>query len=150
MLAVILRQIAAIEAAIARLTAESASLKRRIAVCTKMNGIGQISAAALLAAMPELGELTRRQAASLGALAPHPNESGLAKGYRKIRGGRPDVPAILFMPALRAAAGKGEFAAFYKRLRGSGKKPIVAIAAVMRKIVVTLNARLRDELNAQS
>jgi hypothetical protein len=48
------------------------------------------------------------------------------------------------MPALRAAAGKGEFAAFYRRLIANGKKPLLAIAAVMRKILVTLNARLRD------
>jgi hypothetical protein len=73
--------------------------------------------------------------------APHPNDSGLKRGYRKIRGGRPDVRSALFMPALRAAAGKGEFAAFYKRLITNAKKPMVAIAAVMRKIVVTLNAR---------
>lgn len=54
------------------------------------------------------------------------------------------------MPALRAAAGKGEFAGFYKRLITNGKKPMVAIAAVMRKIVVTLNARIRDATVPQS
>ncbi|WP_246272507.1 hypothetical protein [Phyllobacterium pellucidum] len=71
-------------------------------------------------------------------------------GYRRIRGGRPEVRTILFMPAMQAARGKGEFAAFYKRLVASGKKPIVALAAVMRKIVVVLNARLRDDLVQQS
>lgn len=100
--------------------------------------------------MPELGAMTRHQAAALAGLAPHPNESGLTKGYRKMRGGRPEVRTLLFMPALRAAAGKGEFAPFYKRLKANGKKPIVAIGAVMRKIVITLNARLRDEMNPQS
>jgi transposase len=150
MLAVIARQIDAIDQAIARLIAESAALERRIAVCTTMDGIGRRSAAALIAAMPELGTLDRRQAAALAALAPHPNDSGLAKGYRKTRGGRPNVPTILFMPALRAAAGKGEFAPFYQRLRANGKKPLLAITAVMRKIVVTLNARLKDDLKAQS
>jgi transposase len=54
------------------------------------------------------------------------------------------------MLALRAAAGMGEFAAFYKRLIANGKKPMVAIAAVMRKIVVTLNARLRETIIPQS
>jgi transposase len=149
-LAVIIRQIEAVDHAIEKLAAQSAPLKRRIAVCTRMDGIGLRSAAALIAAMPELGTLNRRQAAALAALAPHPNESGLSKGYRKIRGGRPDIPTILFMPALRAAAGKGEFAAFYHRLIHNGKKPILAIAAVMRKIVVTLNARLRDDTLPQS
>ena len=54
------------------------------------------------------------------------------------------------MPALAAARGSGEFAAFYSRLRANGKKPIVAVAAVMRKIVITLNARLRDAETQQS
>jgi len=150
MLAVITRQIAAIDAAIARLVAANEALQARIAVCTAMNGIGQRTAAALIAQLPELGTMTRRQTAALAGLAPHPNESGLAKGYRKIQGGRPDIATILFMPALRAAAGKGEFASFYRRLVANGKKPLVAIAAVMRKIVVTLNARLRDAEIPQS
>lgn len=150
MLAVIARQIATIDAAINSLIAQSPALKRRSAICTGMDGIGPRSAAALLAVLPEIGAMTRRQVAALAGLAPHPNESGLSTGYRRMRGGRPEVATILFMPALRAAAGKGEFAAFYKRLVGNGKKPILAIAAVMRKIVVTLNARLRDDPQPQS
>ena len=67
-----------------------------------------------------------------------------------MRGGRPEIPTVLFMPALVAASGKGEFAPFYKRLTANGKKPIVAIAAVMRKIIITLNARLRDANMQQS
>jgi transposase len=143
-------QIQAIEAAMRELIAKSSTLKRRAAICTAMDSLGSIVAAKLLAILPELGSMTRRQAAALAGLAPHPNESGLKKGYRKTRGGRPDVRSTLFMPALRAAAGKGDFAAFYKRLVANGKKPMVAIAAVMRKIVVTLNARLRDALISQS
>ena len=150
MLAVITRQIASVDAAIAKLAAESAELRARIAICVAMAGIGMRTAAALLAEMPELGTMTRRQSGSLAGLAPHPNESGLTKGYRKTRGGRPGIGTILFMPALRAAAGQGEFAAFYKRLVTNGKKPMVAIAAVMRKMVVTLNARLRDAAIPQS
>ncbi|QKC89074.1 IS110 family transposase [Mesorhizobium sp. NZP2234] len=115
-----------------------------------MDSLGPIVAAKLLAILPELGSMTRRKAAALAGLAPHPNDSGQKQGYRKIRGGRPDVRTALFMPALRAAAGKGEFATFYKRLVTNGKKPMLAIAAVMRKIVVTLNARLRDAAISQS
>jgi transposase len=147
---VLVRQIVAIDKAIRMLSTASAALNRRAAICTAMNGIGSICAASLLATLPELGSMTRRQAAALAGVAPHPNESGLKKGYRRIRGGRPEVRTILFMPALRAAAGKGEFAAFYKRLIANGKKPMVAIAAVMRKIVITLNARLRDNMIPQS
>ena len=89
-------------------------------------------------------------AAALAGLAPHPNESGKKIGYRRMRGGRPAVRTVLFMPAMQAACGRGEFAAFYKRLVAAGKKPILALAAVMRKIVVTLNARLRDAQLQQS
>lgn len=150
MLATIEHQIDALDAAIAALVAKSHHLSRRVAICTAMNGIGLLSAATLIAQMPELGSLRRRQAAALAGTAPHPNESGTSKGRRRQRGGRPQVRTALFMPALRAAAGKGEFAAFYRRLVDNRKPPIVAIAAVMRKIVVTLNARLRDDTISQS
>ncbi|RRH83038.1 IS110 family transposase, partial [Mesorhizobium tamadayense] len=143
-------QIQAIEAAMRELIANSDTLKHRAAVCTAMDSLGPIVTAKLLASLPELGSLTRRKAAALAGVAPHPNDSGQKRGYRKIRGGRPDVRSTLYMPALRAAAGKGEFAAFYKRLRANGKKAMVAIAAVMRKIIVTLNARLRDAMIPQS
>lgn len=148
-LAVIERQIAQVEQAIKALTQRS-HLKGRLDVLTAMTGIGQITAAALLAAMPELGTMDRRQAAALAGLAPHPNESGTKVGYRRIRGGRPEIRTILFMSAMQAACGRGEFAAFYKRLIAAGKKPILALAAVMRKMIVTLNARLRDAQTQQS
>jgi len=150
MLAFLGRQITMIDAAIAAIVARNQVLKRRAAICTAMNGIGFCTAAALIALMPELGFIDRRQAAALAGTAPHPNESGLFKGQRRIRGGRPEIRTVLFMPALRAAAAKGEFATFYKRLVTNGKKPILAIAAVMRKIIVTLNARLRDDCVLQS
>lgn len=149
-LATLKRQIEILDEAIATLVARSRAIGRRVAVCTAMSGIGLISAATLIAQMPELGSLQRRQAAALAGTAPHPNESGTAIGPRRQRGGRPQVRTALFMPAMQAAAGKGEFAAFYKRLVTAGKKPIVALAAVMRKIVITLNARLRDDQNQQS
>lgn len=148
-LAVLKRQIARVEQAI-RTLMRSGVLKHRSAVVTAMAGIGQVTAAALLAAMPELGTMDRRQAAALAGLAPHPNESGKKVGYRRMRGGRPAVRTILYMPAMQAACGRGEFADFYKRLLAAGKKPILALAAVMRKIVVTLNARLRDAQMQQS
>ena len=149
-IAAVQRQIVAIEAAIAATIEQSADLARRAAILTSMNGVGKTSAACLLALLPELGSMSRRQAAALAGVAPHPNDSGTKKGYRKTRGGRPDVRTVLYMPALRAAAGNGEFAAYYKSLTANGKKPLVAIIAVMRKIVVTLNARLRDNIIPQS
>jgi transposase len=149
-LAMLERQIKAIDAAIAALVARSRTLKRRVAVCRTVSGVGLISAVTLLAQMPELGSLHRRQAAALAGTAPHPNESGASIGYRRQRGGRPQVRTALFMPAMHAARSGGQFAPFYKRLRDNGKRPIVAIAAVMRKIVITINARLRDDQIQQS
>lgn len=148
-LAVLDRQIQHVEKAI-RALMSAGPLKQKTDVVTAMTGIGQTTAAALLAAMPELGTMDRKQAAALAGLAPHPNESGKKIGYRRMRGGRKAVRTILFMPAMQAACGRGEFAAFYKRLVAAGKKPILALAAVMRKIVVTLNARLRDVQMKQS
>lgn len=143
------RQIQNVEQAIRALMSKG-TLKHKTDVVTKMTGIGQVTAAALLAAMPELGTMDRRQVAALAGLAPHPNESGKKIGYRRIRGGRPAVRTILYMPAMQAACGRGEFAAFYKRLLANAKKPILALVAVMRKIIVTLNARLRDAQMQQS
>lgn len=149
MLAVLNRQILLVDKAI-RALMRSASLVERARTATAMKGIGETTAAALIAALPELGKMDRKQAAALAGLAPHPNESGNKIGYRRMRGGRPAVRTILFMPAMQAAQGRGEFATFYKRLIQNGKKPIVALAAVMRKIVITLNARFRDQLSQQS
>jgi len=148
-LTVIERQIKLVDQAILALM-RSGPLKQKCDVMTAMPGIARTTAAALIAAMPELGAMHRKQAAALAGLAPHPNESGKKIGYRRMRGGRPAVRTILFMPAMQAACGRGEFAAFYKRLLNAGKKPILALAAVMRKIVVTLNARLRDAQIQQS
>lgn len=142
-LAVIGEQIDGIDKAIDAAIAACPELARRAAVCTAMPGIGANTAAALLALMPELGSLSRRQAAALAGLAPHPRDSGLLRGHRRIRGGRPEVRTVLFMPALSAAAGRGEFAAFYQRLVQNGKNRMAAVTAVMRKIVVVLNARLQ-------
>lgn len=149
-LATLERQIDKLDAAIAALVASSPGIGRRVAVCIATSGIGLTSAATLIAQMPELGSLQRRQAAALAGTAPHPDESGTSRGRRRQRGGRPQVRTALFMPALHAAAGKGEFAAFYKRLLDNRKPPMVAIAATMRKMIVILNARLRDDLNQQS
>jgi transposase len=149
MLDVINRQITLLDKAI-RVLIRSDPLARRADIATAMKGIGQTTAAALIATLPELGQMDRKQAAALAGLAPHPNESGKKVGYRRMRGGRPEVRTILFMPAMQAAQGRGQFAAFYKRLTTAGKKPIVALAAVMRKIVITLNARFKEQIIQQS
>ncbi|EEA93684.1 IS110 family transposase [Pseudovibrio sp. JE062] len=149
-LACIRRQLERLDQQIERLIQTSADLSERMATYQSLSGVGPRTAIALLATMPELGTLTRRQAASLAGLAPHPNDSGTLRGYRKMRGGRPEVRKSLFMAALCASRLKGPLRNFYQRLITNGKKPIVAISALMRKIIVILNARMRDKISAMS
>lgn len=137
-------QIAAIEAEIAALIRTDPGLRRDVDTLRTLKGLGPVTAATLIALMPELGHITRRQAASLAGLAPHPRQSGGADGYRRTRGGRPEVKRALFMAALTAAKHDPGLSQTYQRLRANAKKPLVALVAVMRKIVVIANARLRD------
>ena len=137
-------QIRAIEARIAALIRVHPTLRQALAILRTIPGIGDVSAAALLALMPELGRLSGRQAAALAGVAPHPYQSGSREGYRSTRGGRTDLKRALFMPALVASRAKGSLSIAYQRIIARGKKPIVAITALMRKIIVIANAKLRD------
>lgn len=139
------RQIGRIEADIETLLADCDELARCVRVLTEISGIGPTTAAMLIALMPELGTLTRRQAAALAGLAPHPNQSSLTDGYRRTRGGRPEVKQALFMTALSASQHHPTLRLFHQRLIKDGKKPIVATVAVMRRLIVIANAKIRDE-----
>ena len=107
-------------------------------------GVGRATSSILLAGVPELGRLNRRQVAALVGVAPLNRDSGLMKGRRSVWGGRAEVRATLYMAALSAVRCNPVIRAFYKRLRESGKKPKVAITACMRKLLVTLNAMVRN------
>jgi transposase len=106
-------------------------------------GVGLIVAATLIAELPELGRLSRRQIAALAGLAPFPNESGDRKGYRSIRGGRDDVRQALFNCARVAIRHNPVAKPFYEGLRARGKPHKVAIVATMRKMLTILNAMLK-------
>ena len=98
------------------LAAFARSLDRTcLVVC---EAIGFITAVNLLALMPELGTLNRRQIASLGGLAPHPRQSGMTDKYRFVKGGRTDVKAVLFMAALSANRHHTTLRGFYEQLVG--------------------------------
>ena len=94
--------------------------------------------------MPELGSLNHKQVASLAGLAPHANESGMFKGQRRVKGGRSEVRTALFMAAMAARNSNSRFKIFYEKLVASGKKPMVALTALMRKLIVVANARLKE------
>jgi transposase len=109
-------------------------------------GVGPVSARTLLAELPELGSLTRRQVAALVGVAPFSRDSGKMRGRRTVWGGRAALRACLYMAAVAAARGSNPaIAGFYRRLRQAGKPAKVALTACMRKLVVTLNAMLRTD-----
>ena len=138
------RRIKAVEADIAEHLASDDRLHRTVHEIQKIPGCGPITAVTLAALMPELGQLSRRQAASLAGLAPHPKDSGKSKGYRSVKGGRQDLRAVLFMAAMAARRYNPDLRAFHLKLIQNGKKPIVAIIAVARKLITIINAKLRD------
>jgi transposase len=107
-------------------------------------GVGPTTARTLLAELPELGSLDRRQIASLAGLAPWTRQSGTWKGKSFIGGGRGKVRAVLFMAALVASRHNPSLLAFRDRLVAAGKPKIVAIVATMRKLLTILNAIIRD------
>jgi transposase len=107
-------------------------------------GIGPKVSASLIADMPELGTLPRTKASALAGLAPMNRDSGQYRGQRKIQGGRPAVRRALYMAALVASRYNPVIREFYQRLRLAGKPPKVALTACLRKLLVILNAMLKN------
>lgn len=108
-------------------------------------GIGWITAVSLLVLLPEIGSATRGQISLLAGLAPLADDSGERKGKRHIRGGRKNARTALYMATVSATTCNPEIHAFYHRLKDvKGKESKVALTAAMRKLLVRLNAKLRD------
>lgn len=141
-------QIDAILMRMEELVEQAQKLKQKYDVLIAFAGIGKATALTLLACMPELGTMTRREVASLAGLAPHPNDSGTHTGYRSTRGGRKHVRNALFMATLSAKSYNPQLKTFFDKLVNRGKKPIVALTATMRKMIVILNAKIRDKCYA--
>jgi transposase len=138
--------LAEIEQDLDRAVRESTVWRAKEELLLSVPGIGQVSARTLLAELPELGSLTRRQAAALVGVAPFSRDSGTMRGRRTVWGGRARLRACLYMAAVAAARGSNPvIASFYKRLRLAGKPAKLALTACMRKLVVTLNAMLRTK-----
>ena len=138
------KQLKAVEALILALQKSDAEFDTKVTQLTAVVGVGRQTAWSVLAELPELGRLGRRQAASLAGLAPHPRESGTWKGKRFIGGGRPAVRKGLYMAALAAVRKNPILKAFYQRLRQAGKPPKLALTAVMRKLLLLLNSILKN------
>jgi transposase len=136
-------QIARLDAAIAAVIKQQHSLQLAERKLRSIAGIGPVAARTLLALLPELGTLSRRQIAALAGLAPHPHSSGTIRRHRRMVGGRNGLKPVLFMAALSAAKHHPALAIFYQRLLAAGKAKRLALAAIARKLVIIANAVLK-------
>jgi transposase len=137
--------IARLEAEIDRRLRANPALKRRYDILISIPGVGPVAAIALVVGLPELGACSGKAASLLVGLAPLACESGEKAGERHIKGGRGHVRKSLYFAALTAARFNPQLSTVYKRLKAAGKKPKVAITAIMRKLVVLANVLIHED-----
>lgn len=147
MINLIQKEITQVEEDIMNLINTSSIHQEKLKTLQEVKGIGVKSSIALLALIPELGTLNRKQVASLCGVAPHPKQSGSSVKYHNTVGGRRNIRPILYLCAMAASRSKSTIGEWYRNLIQKGKKPLVALVALMRKIIVIANAKLKD-LNA--
>ncbi len=109
-----------------------------------VTGVGPVLASTILASLPELGSLNRKQIAALVGVAPFNRESGRYKGKQKIQGGRASVRNVLYMGTVAGIRSNPVLRSFYERLVAKGKPKKLAITACMRKLLVILNTMLKN------
>jgi transposase len=134
------KDIAALEAEIARRIEADESLARRGAILTSIPGVGPVVASTLVARLGELGDCSDKEIAMLAGLAPLADQSGRREGERTIRGGRAAVRRVLYLAAVSAIRHNPTMATFYRRLIAAGKAKKVAMVGVARKLLVLANA----------
>jgi len=144
LLKVLQDHLVAVEAQIETLVAACEILTEQSRRLCSVPGIGPAISAALLARLPELGQLDRRQVASLAGLAPHACDSGTYRGKRRIWGGRADLRRSIYIAAFIASRHDPAFKAFRQRLQDAGKPVKLAITACARKLLTVINAMFRD------
>ena len=144
-LAALQRELSDLEGEIGDAIRQTPAWRRAEDLLKSVPGVGDVTARTLIADLPELGTLGRRQIAALVGVAPFNRDSGRMRGKRTIWGGRANVRATLYMAALVASKHNPVLKAFYQRLIADGKLKKVALTAVMRKLLTILNAILRDQ-----
>lgn len=140
-------QIKAMQKAIDAFIDADPVLKANAAILRSCKGVGPKTTQAILAMLPEIGKLDRRKIAALVGVAPITRSSGSSINTASITGGRKALRDILFMAALSASSHNPVFKAFYARLRADGKPHKVALVAVIRKLIGTLNAMVKTRQN---
>lgn len=139
------QRIRSVEVRIAKHLAEDEGLKDKATFLQAQSSVGSVVSATLLAELPELGRLSHKEIAALVGLAPYNCDSGTMRGKRRIRGGRASLRKLLYMPVMRLLRMEGVIGEFYLRLKEKGKPGKVALTACMRKFLVILNAKMRDQ-----
>lgn len=142
-LTAISQDLARIDRAILELVQSDDDWKHRFELLKTVPGVGETTAAALVAELPELGQLNRQKISALVGLAPYPNDSGTHRGKRSIRGGRKALRSALYMAALSASVHNPVLKAFTQRLKQKGKAGKVYLTACMRKLLVILNTMIQ-------
>lgn len=138
------RQLAQLDEDLTRAIRESPAWREKDDLLQSAPGVGPVLARTLLAALPELGTLNRKQSAALVGVAPLNRDSGTWRGRRRVWGGRAHVRAALYMSALVATRYNPVIRAFYQRLCAAGKAKKVALTACMRKLLTMLNAMIKS------
>ena len=133
------KELETIEQEINNLIDQNKELKDKAQVIKSIKSVGDKTTMTLLAALPELGHANRRQIAALAGLAPYANDSGSLYGRRRTTAGRAVVKKMLFMCAMGAIRQDGYLKTFYQKLLSNGKQKMVAIVAVMRKLLIFIN-----------
>lgn len=134
-----------LEGEIKNMLASNPTWRQQTALVSSVPGIGPVTAATLMAELPELGKLNRQKIAALAGLAPYNRDSGPRRRRRRIFGGRAPVRRVLYMAALSAMHCNPVIKRFYHHLLDNGKKEKVALTACMRKLLVIVNAMVRDQ-----
>ena len=138
------KQIKVIEKKMRQLIYADEQSRERAAILQSVPGIGPTTVALLIAELPELGSLNRKQIARLVGVAPTNRDSGTMRGKRTIGGGRVGIRKGLYMPTVVAQKHNPKISAFYKRLVESGKPKMVALVAAMRKLLIILNVMIKE------
>lgn len=141
--------VAKLDKQIATLLAESETLAAAARVMQGCKGVGPVTTAVLLSELPELGRANRHQVAALAGLAPFANDSGTSSGRRSVRAGRRRVKRALYLASLSAVRHHALLKVAYKELRAKGKPSKVALIAIARRLLVMLNAMLKEHYQQQ-
>lgn len=133
-----------VESKLDKLIAETPEWNHTLTILLSIKGVGKVLAYTLLSDLPELGQLNRKEIASLVGLAPMNRESGAYRGKRRIRGGRARIRTVMFMAMMSTIQANAKFKREYHALIAKGKPKKVAIVACMRKMITILNTMVKN------